>query len=606
MNEPSGWSTNEIETVRAKASAVGVSDKDICELLDGYSRKGLDNPVAFAISGANGKLARDLRGISTKRRKAEVGQIIDDLKKTGPKCDHGDIAAMHPETGLPLCPMCRREQGKTGPRTGAEEPSSETDPGQRAAIVASESPDARDDQKDEFFLPAAPVFPHEKACGPLRDLLDWAAVDGLPVSYVAAAAEVAAAGAAAHGPGAELRLTGARIVRPVLWQVLIGDSGDGKNPAIRHATAPAERHYADLLTGWRARCQEDGITHPRPQALAQSSISIEAAARWLDATDGAGILRNGELASLLRGLGQYKRGGGSDRFDLMDMWSGEPISVERVGQGGKRNSIFIYVPVPRVSIIGGLVPENLKLLGSESDGLRARFLPVLPSSRVISRMDGGKDIPASFRDAIKRLYECQEKREWALGTEAHALIVKAVERWHNRKNSSADPVTVRTTLAKADEQCLRIALTVSELAESGKDDREIPAWAVVYAIARVDYAVDCWLALGSDQTMAFSRKDEVINAAVADLLRLIERQTAGPDGRKSMSRRDIQRSNVGGATTPYLVDALIFAYLRAYPHTVTVFSEGDLAKFPAALLETRTSGRGPAPVIVYAPRRGKQ
>ena len=371
----------------------------------------------------------------------------------------------------------------------------------------------QDDREEEYFLPAAPVFPYEKATGPLRDLLDWAKEDGLPVSYVAAAAEVAAAGAAACGLGTELRLTGARMVRTALWQVLIGDSGDGKNPAIRHAMGPAERHYAALL----ARCREDGTQHRPPQKLMQSNVGVEAMARWLEATDGAGILRNGELASFLRGLGQYKRGGGSDRFDVMDMWSGEPISIERVGQGGKRNAISIYVPEPRLSIIGGLVPENLKLLGSEADGLRARFLPVIPSSPVIPRLAGGAEIPATWDDAIKRLYECQEKREWVLSAEAHDLIMAAVRRWTQRKSGGTDPVTVRTALAKADEQCLRIALTVSELAEPGKGGGEIPAWAAAYAVARIDYALDCWLALGSDQAMAFSRKDEVINAAVADL-----------------------------------------------------------------------------------------
>ena len=84
-----------------------------------------------------------------------------------------------------------------------------------------------------------------------------------------------------------------------------------------------------------------------------------------------GILKNGELASFLKGLGQYKSGGGSDRYDD-DTWSGEPISIERVGQGGKKNAIQIYVRQPRLSIIGGLVPDNVKLLGSETDGLRAR------------------------------------------------------------------------------------------------------------------------------------------------------------------------------------------------------------------------------------------
>jgi hypothetical protein len=487
----------------------------------------------------------------------------------------------------------------------------------RKAGVADDPP-REEDQEDEIVLPAAPVFPHALARGPLRDLLDWAEHDGLPVSFVAAAAEVAGAGAAAAvtdisgrpGPGAKLRLTPSRVVLPILWQVLIGESGDGKNPSIDRATEPIARRFEMLIADWEARCELDKETDwPRPQALMQSSAGIEAVTRWLSATGGAGILRNGELASFLRGLGQYKSGGGSDRYDAMDMWSGEPISIERVGQGGKKNGIQIYVRSPRLSIVGGLVTDNVKLLGSESDGLRARFLPALPSSPVIPNLDGGEKIPDCWESAIRSLYDCSHEREWTLSDRARSLIQEAMKRWTDRRISGTDPVTVRTALAKADEQCFRIALSVSELEYPGKGG-EIPEWAARYAIARVDYALGCWLALGSDQTMAFSRKDEVINAAVADLLRLIERRPPGADGRRWMTRRDIQQSQVGGATTPALVDELIRAYLRAYPKSVMVFTDKDFLRFQAARLADRSetpggSTRGPAPVIVLAPLRSR-
>lgn len=605
MNPMGQWSADEIARVRARAPSA--ADEDIAEVLTRYQERGdIRNPVGFAVSAVNGGLDRDLADAADRRRKAAVRQANDE-RRSQPPCEHGEPGGnlLRPDTGLPWCPQCRHlakaQQADSAASTPARSGEHDGgDPGQASGTARDrETPE---EQEDEIVLPAVPVFPHDQARGPLRDLLDWAAEDGLPVSYVAAAAEVAAAGAAASGPGAELQLTGARIVRPIMWQVLIGESGDGKNPSIRHATAPAARYYREQL----ARSQKDPA-QPRPQALMQSSISTEALARWLDATNGAGIISNGELASFLRGLGQYKKGGGSDRFDVMDMWSGEPISIERVGQGGRKNAIGIYVPEPRLSLIGGLVPENLKVLGSESDGLRARFLPALPSTAVIPRMNGGEDIPASYDDAIRQLYECQDQRQWTLSRDAESLITAAVKRWTGRKNRGTDPVTVRTALAKADEHCLRIALAVSELAEPGKGG-EVPRWAAAYAIARVDYGLGCWLALGTDQTMAFSRKDEVTNAAVADLLRLIGRRTVPAGDRQYLTRRDIQQSKVGGASAPYLVDHLIRAYLRAYPQSVTVCTETDLAKFPGARVVDRaempeSGSRGPAPVIVYAPRR---
>ena len=112
--------------------------------------------------------------------------------------------------------------------------------------------------------------------------------------------------------------------------------------------------------------------------------------------------------------------------------------------------------------------------------------------------------------------------------------------------------------------------------------------------------------------MTFSRKDETLNAGVAGLLRAIEARPAErfPGGRKYMTRREIQESQIAGATTPVLVDALIKAYLDAYPKCVTVFSDNALVNLPGARLEDRSqcpspSQRGPAPMIVYAPRRGE-
>jgi hypothetical protein len=518
-----------------------------------------------------------------------------------------------------------REQGPVAGQARNEPPEMGPHPADRPQRTRTAALQVREeDQAEEVILAAPPEFPHDKAKGPLRDLLDWAKKDGLPVSFVAAAAEVAAAGAAAvvtgidgrPGPGATLKPTPTRTVLPILWQVLIGESGDGKNPSINHPLTPASKYYDTLIADWEARCEQaqadKGDEPPRPQALTQSSVGSEAIARWLSATGGGGILRNGELASFLKGLGQYKSGGGSDRYDAMDMWSGEPISIERVGQGGRKNAIQIYVRQPRLSVIGGLVPDNVKLLGSETDGLRARFLPALPSSMVIPRLDGsGEEMPESWFSAIRQLYTWQRGREWNLDGDARPVIQAAVDRWTSRRREGTDPATVRTALAKADEQCMRIALTASEQENPGKGG-PVPGWAAEYAVARFDYALGCWLALGSDQTMAFSRKDEVMNAAVADLLRLIERRPAAEgNARKWMTRRDIQRSQVGGATTSFLVDELIQGYLRAYPRTVTVFTDKDLARFPRALLADRSEvpgapSRGPAPVLVWAPLRDRQ
>ena len=103
-----------------------------------------------------------------------------------------------------------------------------------------------EDQAEEVILAAAPEFPHDKARGPLRDSTRLGEEDGLPVSFVAAAAEVAAAGAAAvvtgpdgrPGPGATAEAHSDTGGAPDPVEALIGESGDAKNPSIDRALTP--------------------------------------------------------------------------------------------------------------------------------------------------------------------------------------------------------------------------------------------------------------------------------------------------------------------------------------------------------------------------------
>ncbi len=75
-----------------------------------------------------------------------------------------------------------------------------------------------------------------------------------------------------------------------------------------------------------------------------------------------------ELHGLLRSLGQYKRGGGSDCDRFLALWSGERWRYERV-----TDEIYLSIARPTLSILGGIQPERLDVLSGE-DGLRTRWL----------------------------------------------------------------------------------------------------------------------------------------------------------------------------------------------------------------------------------------
>ncbi len=99
------------------------SDDEIRDLLTGYAKRRLKNPVGYAVRrGQLGELAADLWKLREARSKTDAERVIDELRK-GPPCDHGEPggASLHPLTGKPLCPICRSEARASGAGIGVPE-----------------------------------------------------------------------------------------------------------------------------------------------------------------------------------------------------------------------------------------------------------------------------------------------------------------------------------------------------------------------------------------------------------------------------------------------------------------------------------------------------
>jgi AAA domain len=108
MSELPDWQRADIEALRgACPQATDTSDDDIREILNAYHKRGLKKPVAFAIKNAD-QVRADLAEITTRRRKAQNAKALAQLRE-GPLCEHHvpGGALPHPQTGLPLCPICR-------------------------------------------------------------------------------------------------------------------------------------------------------------------------------------------------------------------------------------------------------------------------------------------------------------------------------------------------------------------------------------------------------------------------------------------------------------------------------------------------------------------
>lgn len=407
-------------------------------------------------------------------------------------------------------------------------------------------------------LPELPRFPVGKLTGPLAWFVDWGIRDGLHPECVAAAG--LAALATLTGP-ARLQLSNVKTIRAILWIVLVGIASSGKSPAFEHAfaliRADYERRFEAYeleLASWSEEFEaigaQAGPKPRRPPPLEMDDATIEALARWLserrrDSGDSSGAIVDDEIAAFLEGLNQYKGGHGADKAKWLKLWTGAPLHVERVGDGGGKNAIVIHVSEPVASLAGPLTPDNIFLLGRQGSGFRPRWLPFYAPAEEPQWLEAG-EYPAEWTGCIKTLLAAREPRDWFLRGGARDAWKSVRERW-NKQQKNAEPDDVIEALRKADTQCLRIMLAIAEsMAPAAGGD--IPLEAVECAIAIVDYTIDVWRALPGHSVMTFSRAEDVMDTVHQRLLAWLETRPKGNEGlppgspeRPRATRREVQQ-----------------------------------------------------------------
>lgn len=454
------------------------------------------------------------------------------------------------------------------------------------------------DGDEAATLEPIPEYPVASLVGPLRDFVEWAIRDGLTPAAAGAAGLAALATVTGR---AELALTSTFTVRPTLWIAPVGGTGTGKSPALDQAFSAVTDLYDAERSQWDAMAEDaDGDKEltsalpPKPQPIVLGDVTLPAVARWLRSNGGTGSLVYDELVTLLTGTMPV------DRAKLCETWTARrPMHIQRVGDGGGKNAVDIYVSSPVLSIVGPLTPDNTKELGKEGDGFRARWLVHLIDGQSVM-LDGGKQ-PETWTKAIATLYEARsQRRRWRLTGRARTDYERACQRWREAQGEPL-PQSVIEALRKADQQCARIALVLAEscdldLKQYATDDRgTIPAKVIKAAIALTDYVMDCWRALPGAATLNLSIADEKLSGAASELLTWLENRPKGTEGlpegsepRPRATRREIQQAKVGGAAKAQLVSAMILEYEAQYPGTVVRF---------------KTGGPGPERVYVYFPTR---
>jgi hypothetical protein len=231
--------------------------------------------------------------------------------------------------------------------------------------------------------------------------------------------------ASAIGNSREIELKPGWTEPSILWTAIIGESGDGKTPAIEADLEPLRRNegeaferyrqaretfdrdrleYERDITDWkRAKGGGDPPSAPKEPVAERriiEDVTTEAVAKRLVENPRGLLLSRDELAGWRAAFDRYAGKGGGDQAAWLEMHGGRALRRDRAG------SPTLYVKRAAVSLTGGIQPGVFaRVFNADSfdSGLVARLLVALPPRRVLKWTDAGLDLAA--RSAWGRTFD---------------------------------------------------------------------------------------------------------------------------------------------------------------------------------------------------------
>ncbi len=239
---------------------------------------------------------------------------------------------------------------------------------------------------------------------------DFLAVAGLTIAGVGIGRTVA------------LKLKESWIEHASLFSMLVGRPGSGKSTALlKLAAVPVHRlarrlraEHRDERAAFEQACLKASAKRETVQDLAPKARRIDVdditreklVAIMADNPRGP-IAIHDEMSDWLNGMNQYKRNGGNDQNIFLKIYSGSPITADRVGQG---DGSPLFVPHPFLCIAGGIQPDILPSLSCgqrKDDGFIDRFLFAFPAqvARSWSWESIDKPLIEGWCSAFERLWD---------------------------------------------------------------------------------------------------------------------------------------------------------------------------------------------------------
>ena len=318
-----------------------------------------------------------------------------------------------------------------------------------------------------------------------------AAETGCDPCFVALPA-LAALGAAI-GNTRRLRLKTTWRVPPIVWTVLVGESGNQKTTGFQLAVGPIQRlqaqalkryeaefaEYEGTLRRWEAVARKNRLEKPKPPIAERyvcGDTTVEALAPLLRDNPRGLLLERDELRGWIGSFDRYASGtrSRSDEAHWLSMYNSGAILVDRKSAGGG----VIHVPRASICITGGIQPGTLRrALSAEhrESGLAARLLMAYPPRTPKHWTEGAMlpEIADGYANLFPRLLSLQwEERDgerlpidMGLSEEAKQVYVD----FYNSHNQETARHTgdLAAAWSKLEETPARLALVIELVTWAG-------------------------------------------------------------------------------------------------------------------------------------------
>lgn len=258
--------------------------------------------------------------------------------------------------------------------------------------IRAQEPEAWDEPVPIETGIKVPPFPIEVFPPALSELIKAVAVStNSPPDYVGSTALALAAGVLGGSRSVDVKAGYSEISS--LYIGVVAPKGSGKTPAAAYLMPP--------LIAEQSRRKREGN---QARAFVENVTTSKLANQLNDSPRGLIMIRD-ELSALFAGFNEFKaKGQGSDRQFYLSCWSGAPVTKDRIDP----DSDDVFVPHPRLSIVGGIQPRVLSRFTVDSDdGLFDRFLWSYPDPRPMSGENGlvvPRELTEEWANCVERIW----------------------------------------------------------------------------------------------------------------------------------------------------------------------------------------------------------